>query len=210
LASGHRGSAGRHNFNEQHILAIAQAIAEDRARNGLPVPATVKIPTRLRTGLYFRTGSAGANGVDVIVQEHNGFTPTPAISNAILVHNKKGGPLADGIVITPSYNPPEDGGIKYNPPNGGPADTNVTKVVENRANELLASGLQGVRRISLDAALASGHVKSRIWYSRLSKGWRISSTWRQFRKPASSSGSIRWAGPVSNTGNVLPGTTSST
>jgi phosphoglucomutase len=75
------------------------------------------------------------------------------------VHNKKGGPLADGIVITPSHNPPEDGGIKYNPPNGGPADTNVTKVVGNRANELLASGLQGVRRISLDAALASGHVK---------------------------------------------------
>jgi alpha-D-glucose phosphate-specific phosphoglucomutase len=150
-----------------------------------------------------------ANGVDVIVQEHNGFTPTPAISNAILVHNKKGGPLADGIVITPSHNPPEDGGIKYNPPNGGPADTNVTKVVENRANELLASGLQGVRRPSM----RHWHpvmLKSRIWYSRLSKGWRISSTWRQFRKPASSSGSIRWAGPVSNTGNVLPGTTSST
>ncbi len=100
-----------------------------------------------------------ANGVDVIVQENNGFTPTPAVSNAILVHNKKGGPLADGIVITPSHNPPEDGGIKYNPPNGGPADTNVTKVVENRANELLAAGLQGVKRISLDAALASGHVK---------------------------------------------------
>lgn len=99
-----------------------------------------------------------ANGVDVIIQENNGFTPTPAISNAILVHNKKGGPLADGIVITPSHNPPEDGGIKYNPPNGGPADTNVTKVVENRANELLAAGLQGVKRISLDAALASGHV----------------------------------------------------
>ncbi|MBN0559490.1 hypothetical protein JTM38_34010, partial [Pseudomonas aeruginosa] len=90
---------------------------------------------------------------------NNGFTPTPAVSNAILVHNKKGGPLADGIVITPSHNPPEDGGIKYNPPNGGPADTNVTKVVENRANELLAAGLQGVKRISLDAALASGHVK---------------------------------------------------
>ncbi|STV43624.1 phosphoglucomutase [Klebsiella pneumoniae] len=100
-----------------------------------------------------------ANGIDVIVQENNGFTPTPAVSNAILVHNKKGGPLADGIVITPSHNPPEDGGIKYNPPNGGPADTNVTKVVENRANELLAAGLQGVKRISLDAALASGHVK---------------------------------------------------
>ncbi|MBC2637390.1 phosphoglucomutase, alpha-D-glucose phosphate-specific, partial [Citrobacter braakii] len=82
-----------------------------------------------------------ANGVDVIVQENNGFTPTPAVSNAILVHNKKGGAQADGIVITPSHNPPEDGGIKYNPPNGGPADTNVTKVVEDRANALLANGL---------------------------------------------------------------------
>ncbi|VFS64148.1 Phosphoglucomutase [Raoultella planticola] len=101
------------------------------------------------------------------------------------MHNKKGGPLADGIVITPSHNPPEDGGIKYNPPNGGPADTNVTKVVENRANELLASGLQGVRRLSLDAALASGHVKrAGSGGSRLSKDWRISSTWRRFRKPA--------------------------
>ena len=99
-----------------------------------------------------------ANGVDVIVQENNGFTPTPAVSNAILVHNKRrsaGGRHCDH----PSHNPPEDGGIKYNPPNGGPADTNVTKVVENRANELLAAGLQGVKRISLDAALASGHVK---------------------------------------------------
>jgi phosphoglucomutase len=95
-----------------------------------------------------------ANGVDVIVQENNGFTPTPAVSNAILVHNKKGGALADGIVITPSHNPPDDGGIKYNPPNGGPADTNVTKVVEDRANALLADDLKGVKRISLDAAMA--------------------------------------------------------
>ena len=100
-----------------------------------------------------------ANGVDLVVQENNGFTPTPAVSNAILVHNKKGGAQADGIVITPSHNPPEDGGIKYNPPNGGPADTNVTKVVEGRANALLADGLKGVKRITLDAALASGHVK---------------------------------------------------
>jgi phosphoglucomutase len=96
----------------------------------------------------------------------------------------KGGPLADGIVITPSHNPPEDGGIKYNPPNGGPADTNVTKVVENRANELLASGLQGVKRISSMRHWHPVMLKSRIWCSRLSKGWRISSIWRRFRKPA--------------------------
>lgn len=92
---------------------------------------------------------------------------------------QKGGPLADGIVITPSHNPPEDGGIKYNPPNGGPADTNVTKVVEDRANALLADGLQGVKRMSLDAALASGHVKEQDWFSRLLKDWPTSSTWRR-------------------------------
>ena len=159
--SGHRGSAARHNFNEQHILAIAQAIAEDRAKNGITGPCYVGKDTHALSEPAFISvlEVLAANGVDVIVQENNGFTPTPAISNAILVHNKKGGPLADGIVITPSHNPPEDGGIKYNPPNGGPADTNVTKVVENRANELLAAGLQGVKRMTLDAALASGHVK---------------------------------------------------
>ncbi len=159
--SGHRGSAARHNFNEPHILAIAQAIAEDRAKNGITGPCYVGKDTHALSEPAFISvlEVLTANGVDVIVQENNGFTPTPAVSNAILVHNKKGGPLADGIVITPSHNPPEDGGIKYNPPNGGPADTNVTKVVENRANELLAAGLQGVKRISLDAALASGHVK---------------------------------------------------
>lgn len=159
--SGHRGSAARHNFSEPHILAIAQAIAEDRAKNGITGPCYVGKDTHALSEPAFISvlEVLTANGVDVIVQENNGFTPTPAVSNAILVHNKKGGPLADGIVITPSHNPPEDGGIKYNPPNGGPADTNVTKVVENRANELLAAGLQGVKRISLDAALASGHVK---------------------------------------------------
>ena len=159
--SGHRGSAGRHSFNEPHILAIAQAIAEERAKNGITGPCYVGKDTHALSEPAFISvlEVLAANGVDVIVQENNGFTPTPAVSNAILVHNKKGGPLADGIVITPSHNPPEDGGIKYNPPNGGPADTNVTKVVEDRANALLADDLKGVKRISLDAALASGHVK---------------------------------------------------
>ena len=159
--SGHRGSAARHSFNEPHILAIAQAIAEERAKNGITGPCYVGKDTHALSEPAFISvlEVLAANGVDVIVQENNGFTPTPAISNAILVHNKKGGPLADGIVITPSHNPPEDGGIKYNPPNGGPADTNVTKVVEDRANALLADGLKGVKRISLDEAMASGHVK---------------------------------------------------
>lgn len=99
-----------------------------------------------------------ANGVEVIVQQDNGFTPTPAVSNAILVHNRQGGALADGIVITPSHNPPEDGGIKYNPPNGGPADTNLTSVIEQRANALLADNLREVKRITLDQAWKSGYV----------------------------------------------------
>ena len=159
--SGHRGSAARHSFNEPHILAIAQAIAEERAKNGITGPCYVGKDTHALSEPAFISvlEVLAANGVDVIVQENNGFTPTPAVSNAILVHNKKGGPLADGIVITPSHNPPEDGGIKYNPPNGGPADTNVTKVVEDRANALMADGLKGVKRISLDEAMASGHVK---------------------------------------------------
>ena len=159
--SGHRGSAARHSFNEPHILAIAQAIAEERDKNGVTGPCYVGKDTHALSEPAFISvlEVLAANGVDVIVQENNGFTPTPAVSNAILVHNKKGGAQADGIVITPSHNPPEDGGIKYNPPNGGPADTNVTKVVEDRANALLANGLNGVKRISLDEAMASGHVK---------------------------------------------------
>jgi phosphoglucomutase len=160
--SGHRGSAARHSFNEPHILAIAQAIAEERAKNGVTGPCYVGKDTHALSEPAFISvlEVLVANGVDVIVQENNGYTPTPAVSNAILVHNKKGGAQADGIVITPSHNPPEDGGIKYNPPNGGPADTNVTKVVEDRANALLADGLKGVKRLSLDAAMASGHVKA--------------------------------------------------
>jgi phosphoglucomutase len=149
-----------------------------------------------------------ANGVDVIVQENNGFTPTPAVSNAILVHNKKGGALADGIVITPSHNPPEDGGIKYNPPNGGPADTNVTKVVEDRANALLADGLKGVKRISLDAALASGHVKEQDLVQPFIEGLADIVDMAAIQKAGLTLGVIRWAAPVSNTGNVLPSTTS--
>lgn len=158
--SGHRGSAGRHSFNEIHILAIAQAIAEERKKNGVTGPCYVGKDTHALSepAIISVLEVLAANGVDVIVQQDNGYTPTPAISHAILEHNKAGGPLADGIVITPSHNPPEDGGIKYNPPNGGPADTNVTKVVEDRANALIKDGLKEVKRITLDQAWASGHL----------------------------------------------------
>ncbi|QQG27412.1 alpha-D-glucose phosphate-specific phosphoglucomutase [Pectobacterium carotovorum] len=158
--SGHRGSAGRHSFNEPHILAIAQAIAEERKRQGISGPCYVGKDTHALSEPAFISvlEVLAANGVDVIVQLDNGFTPTPAVSNAILVHNRQGGALADGIVITPSHNPPEDGGIKYNPPNGGPADTNLTSVIEKRANALLADELRDVKRITLDQAWKSGHV----------------------------------------------------
>lgn len=159
--SGHRGSSVRHSFNEPHILAIAQAIAEERAKNGITGPCYVGKDTHALSEPAFISvlEVLAANGVTVIVQEDNGFTPTPAISHAILEHNKHASVLADGIVITPSHNPPDDGGIKYNPSNGGPADTNVTSVIEKRANELLAQNLNGVKRLTLDAALASGFVK---------------------------------------------------
>ncbi|MBA5599790.1 alpha-D-glucose phosphate-specific phosphoglucomutase [Pectobacterium aroidearum] len=158
--SGHRGSAGRHSFNEPHILAIAQAIAEERKKQGISGPCYVGKDTHALSEPAFISvlEVLAANGVDVIVQLDNGFTPTPAVSNAILVHNRQGGALADGIVITPSHNPPEDGGIKYNPPNGGPADTNLTSVIEKRANDLLADELRDVKRITLDQAWKSGHV----------------------------------------------------
>ncbi|XPE43837.1 hypothetical protein ACNKHV_03720 [Shigella flexneri] len=172
--SGHRGSAARHSFNEPHILAIAQAIAEERAKNGITGPCYVGKDTHALSEPAFISvlEVLAANGVDVIVQENNGLTRRLPFPTPSWLHNKKGGPLADGTVITPSHNPPEDGGIKYNPPNGGPADTNVTKVVED-GQPLLADGLKGVKRISLDEAMASGHVKSRIWCSRSWKGWPI-------------------------------------
>ncbi|MDW5500678.1 phosphoglucomutase (alpha-D-glucose-1,6-bisphosphate-dependent) [Pseudomonas lundensis] len=158
--SGHRGSALRHSFNENHILAIAQAIAEVRHQQGVTGPCYVGKDTHALSEPAFISvlEVLTTNGVDVIVQENNGFTPTPAVSHAILCHNRKGGALADGIVITPSHNPPEDGGIKYNPTNGGPADTNLTSVIEKRANELLSLQLKGVQRQSLDKAWASGRV----------------------------------------------------
>ena len=158
--SGHRGSSLRHSFNEAHILAIAQAIAEVRKEQGTTGPCYVGKDTHALSEPAFISvlEVLTANGVDVIVQENNGFTPTPAVSHAILTHNRKGGALADGIVITPSHNPPEDGGIKYNPTNGGPADTKLTSVIEKRANALLAAKLSGVKRQSLDQAWKSGHL----------------------------------------------------
>jgi phosphoglucomutase len=148
--SGHRGSALRGTFNEAHILAVTQAICEQRRRAGVTGPLYLGKDTHALSGPAFRTALEvlAANGVAARIDREGGYTPTPVISHAILTYNRgrKAG-LADGIVITPSHNPPEDGGIKYNPPHGGPADSQMTKAIENLANDLLAANLAGVARL---------------------------------------------------------------
>src|SRR5712671_1520178 len=156
--SGHRGSPLHGSFTEAHILAITQAICDYRRTQGTDGPLYMGKDTHALSGPAQRTALEvlAANDVSTIIQQADGVTPTPVISHAILVHNRsRTEHLADGIVITPSHNPPEDGGFKYNPTNGGPADTDVTQWVEKRANELLRNGNTGVKRISLDAALSA-------------------------------------------------------
>ena len=149
--SGHRGSSLKRSFNEHHILAVVQAICEYRHSQQTTGPLFVGIDTHALSRPAFETTLEvlAANGVEVMVDRHGGYTPTPVISHAILTHNRgRSSGHSDGIVITPSHNPPEDGGIKYNPPQGGPADTTATKWIEERANSFLAAKLQGVSRLS--------------------------------------------------------------
>ncbi|MGA6984251.1 MAG: phosphoglucomutase (alpha-D-glucose-1,6-bisphosphate-dependent) [Candidatus Sulfotelmatobacter sp.] len=156
--SGHRGSPLRGTFNEAHILAITQAICEYRRGQGTDGPLYMGKDSHAVSEPAQRTALEvlAANDVDTIIQPDGGITPTPVISRAILVYNRgRQEHLADGIVITPSHNPPEDGGFKYNPPNGGPADTDVTRWVENRANELLRAKNAGVKRIRFAQAMQS-------------------------------------------------------
>lgn len=148
--SGHRGSSLKGSFNEAHILATTQAICEVRAAHGATGPLFLGQDTHALSEPAYRTALEvlAANGVTVHVDAEDRYTPTPVVSHAILTWNRDhDGPRADGIVISPSHNPPEDGGFKYNPPHGGPADTDATKAIEERANALLAAGLDGVRRI---------------------------------------------------------------
>jgi len=156
--SGHRGSSLTTSFNYAHILAITQAIVEFRATQKTTGPLFLAQDTHALSEPAFATALEvlAANGVTVMIDHDLGYTPTPVLSHAILEYNGSGAKEpADGIVITPSHNPPEDGGFKYNPPNGGPADTTATKWIENRANELIAAKLQGVKRISYSRALAA-------------------------------------------------------
>jgi phosphoglucomutase len=158
--SGHRGSAFTATFNEDHILATTQAICEYRASQGIGGPLYLGADTHALSepAQVSALEVLAANEVRVMVDARGGYTPTPAVSRAILVHNAAGtGPRADGIVVTPSHNPPPDGGFKYNPPDGGPAGTDITRQIQDRANELLADGLKGVRRVSwARAASAAG------------------------------------------------------
>jgi phosphoglucomutase len=156
--SGHRGTSGNTSFNDDHIAAVCQAVAEYRAGQGTNGPLYIGMDSHALSEAAWITAFEvlTANGVHVHYQSGRGYTPTPLISHAILTYNKgRQNAFADGIVITPSHNPPEDGGFKYNPPNGGPADTNVTKVVQERANQLLEARLAGVKRQTLARALSS-------------------------------------------------------
>ena len=155
--SGHRGTADKSTFNENHILAIAQAIVEVRAEQMTSGPLFVGKDTHALSEPAFSSVIEVliANGVEVIVQQDNGYTPTPGISHAILTYNRDHAEKADGIVITPSHNPPQDGGIKYNPTHGGPAEGELTQAIENRANQLIAEGMKGVKRLSIGEAKQS-------------------------------------------------------
>lgn len=159
--SGHRGSAKKATYNEQHILAIAQAVADYRKAHNITGPCFIGKDSHALSEVALKTVLEVfcANQIECVIARNWGYTPTPVISHAIIGYNLQyPDRLADGIVITPSHNPPEDGGIKYNMINGGPADTNVTTVIENRANELLAKQLIGVKRLTLTKAMNSGYI----------------------------------------------------
>jgi phosphoglucomutase len=157
--SGHRGSSLLRSFNEDQILAITQAICQYRGQEGISGPIFLAKDTHALSEPAFASALEvlAANGAEIMIDQDLGYTPTPALSHAILGYNRgRTAGLADGIVITPSHNPPEDGGFKYNPPHGGPADTKATKWIENRANDILAGGMKDVRRSVYARALAVG------------------------------------------------------
>lgn len=154
--SGHRGSSLKSSFNETHILAITQAICEYRAGQGITGPLFIGRDTHALSEPAEKTALdvLAANGVTVLADADDSWVPTPSLSRAIIAYNSGGhDDVADGIIITPSHNPPQDGGFKYNPPHGGPADTDATKWIENRANELIAAGLEGVQRVNSDGKI---------------------------------------------------------
>lgn len=158
--SGHRGTSSNGSFNEMHILAVSQAICEYRRAHGIEGPVFVGMDTHALSepALISAVEVFAGNDLDVVIDQGRGYTPTPVISHAIVSHNRGHDKLADGVVITPSHNPPEDGGFKYNPPHGGPAGGDVTDQIERRANELIADNLAGVKRLRFEQALRSDKV----------------------------------------------------
>ncbi|WP_095499265.1 phosphoglucomutase (alpha-D-glucose-1,6-bisphosphate-dependent) [Paraferrimonas haliotis] len=161
--SGHRGCAQLISFNETHILAVVQAVVDYRLANGINGPMFVGIDTHAlsRPALFSALQVLSANQIQVICQSDNGFTPTPVVSEAVVRYNREHSHQADGLILTPSHNPPTDGGIKYNPPHGGPADGAVTKAIEDAANRYIRAGLEGVKRCNLQLAKASGLISYR-------------------------------------------------
>src|SRR5256885_8579338 len=163
--SGHRGSSLKHAFNEAHIAAVTQATCEFRKQQGTTGPLYLGIDTHALSGPARTTAIEvlAVNGVRGLYAREGEWTPTPVVSHAILTYNRgRNDALADGIVVTPSHNPPEDGGIKYNPPSGGPADTDVTGWIEAEANRLLETGLNGVQRQSTHTATPYDYVSTYV------------------------------------------------
>ena len=202
--SGHRGTSTARTFNEAHVLAISEAVCRHRAAEGIDGPLFLGRDTHALSEPATRTivEVLGAHGVDVVLDADDGATPTPVISHAILTHNRGGGRgTADGIVVTPSHNPPGDGGFKYNPPHGGPADTDVTGGIEDAANALLEAGLDGVKRVAYeDADGAPPRLRHRL-RRRPRRGDRPR---RDPRRRASSSASTRSAARACATGRRSP------
>ena len=155
--SGHRGNASKVSFNEYHIKAICQAVAEYRKQQNIAGPLFLGKDTHALSEPAYTTALSVliANGVEVVIQSDKRFTPTPVISRLIIAHNKASTEQADGLIITPSHNPPSDGGIKYNPPHGGPAEGEITKVIEQRANQIIAAGNDAVNEVTVDQAMTS-------------------------------------------------------
>ncbi|MGZ9898382.1 phosphoglucomutase (alpha-D-glucose-1,6-bisphosphate-dependent) [Shewanella gaetbuli] len=158
--SGHRGTALKSSFNQNHIWAITQSVVDYRQQANITGPMIVGYDTHALSYAAFLSviEVLTANQVAVLVQQHDGFTPTPVVSQAIISANTNANTLTDGLIITPSHNPPQDGGIKYNPPHGGPAEADITKQIENKANDYLASQLSGVKKVNYGVALASGWI----------------------------------------------------
>ena len=202
--SGHRGSAFTATFNEDHILATTQAICEYRAGEGIDGPLYLGADTHALSepAQVSALEVLAANGVRVMIDARGGYTPTPAVSRAILAHNASGsGPRADGIVVTPSHNPPPDGGFKYNPPDGGPAGTDITRQIQDRANELLADRLKAVRRIPYARAAAADTTgKFDFLGGYVSALDQVLDLPGDPGRPGSASAPIRWAGPAWPTG----------